>query len=188
MNNRWLWLIALIVVNSGWYIVSQQSATQEINRQGAEFSELREAELSSLLGGEVDYEIEHCFESINGGVYNASISVQQGSKTLYSWSGTTDEGCITFSSSAEEGEIIVVTQIEEGTQATASVTTWPIRDAFVIGVVLFSIATFIVAFGESFVRMLIKKKLDEVSLDATNQVQQDQPESNGIWQEPLRPQ
>ena len=95
---------------------------------------------------------------------------------------------MTFSSSAEEGDIVVFTQIEEGTQATTSVTTWPIRDAFVIGVVLFSVATLIVAFGESFVRVLIKKKLDEISLDATNQVQQDQPESNGIWQEPLRPQ
>ena len=37
-NNYWLWLVALILVNTGWYFVSQQSATQEINRPGADFS------------------------------------------------------------------------------------------------------------------------------------------------------
>ena len=58
-NNYLLWLIALLVVNTGWYFVSQQSATQEINRPGADFEEIREADLSSIVGTEIDYEIEH---------------------------------------------------------------------------------------------------------------------------------
>ena len=40
-KNYWLWLIALLVVNTGWYFVSEQSATQEINRPGADFEENR---------------------------------------------------------------------------------------------------------------------------------------------------
>ena len=186
-KNLWLWLAALIVVNSGWYFVSQQSATQEINRPGADFSESREAKLSNLMGDEIDYEIEHCFKSINGGVYNVSISIEQNSKTLYNWSGTTDDECVTYSSSAEEGEIVVLTQIEEGVQATTTVTTWPLQDAFILGTILFTIGTVIVAFGETFVRVLIKKKMEETSLDVTSQVQQPRIETDSIWQEPLRP-
>ena len=83
-NNYWLWAVALLLVNTGWYFVSQQNASQEINRPGAEFSESRDAELSVVYGSELDYEIVHCFESINGVVYNVSINIQQGSKTLYS--------------------------------------------------------------------------------------------------------
>ena len=52
-NSYWLWIIALIVVNAGWYVVSQQGAAQEINRPGADFSDSRDAELSSLVGSEV---------------------------------------------------------------------------------------------------------------------------------------
>ena len=61
-NNYWLWLVALILVNTGWYVVSQQSATQEINRPGADFSQSRDAELSSIIGNEIDYEIENEIE------------------------------------------------------------------------------------------------------------------------------
>ena len=154
-NSYWLWIIALIVVNAGWYVVSQQGAAQEINRPGADVSDSRDAELSSLVGSEVEYEIEHCFDSTNGGVYNASITVNQGSKTLYSWNGTTDEGCVTYSSKAEEGEIVVITYIEEGVEATTTLTTWPLKNAFTIGLVIFSIGTVVVAFGDTCVRTII---------------------------------
>ena len=185
-NSYWLWIIALIVVNAGWYVVSQQGAAQEINRPGADFSDSRDAELSSLVGSEVEYEIEHCFDSTNGGVYNASITVNQGSKTLYSWNGTTDEGCVTYSSTAEEGEIVVITYIEEGVEATTTLTTWPLKNAFTIGLVIFSIGTVVVAFGETFVRTIIKKKIDQEPLESTVQTSSFT-EPSGIWQDPLRP-
>tara|TARA_B000000441_G_C21562734_1_gene243923 strand:- start:42 stop:608 length:567 start_codon:yes stop_codon:yes gene_type:complete len=185
-NSYYLWIIALIVVNTGWYAVSQQGAVQEINRPGADFSESREGELSTLIGSEVDFEIEHCFESINGGVYNATITVESESETLYSWEGTTDEGCITYSSTSGEGEIIVVTIIEEGVETTTTLTTWPMKSAFIIGLILFSLCTVAVAFGETFVRALVKKKMDQEP--TSNSVKTDTfPESNGIWQDPVRP-
>jgi hypothetical protein len=55
-KNHTLWIIALIVVNSGWYIVTQQNASQEINRPGADFSEEREAEITAFVGDNSDYE------------------------------------------------------------------------------------------------------------------------------------
>jgi len=184
-NNYWLWLIALVLVNTGWYVVSQQSASQEINRPGADFSDSREAELSVMVGDELDYEIEHCFESINGGVYNVSINVQQGSNTLYTWEGDTDDGCVTFSSSADEGDIVVNTQIEEGVEVTTTLTTWPMKSAFVVGVVLFSLGTVAIAFGEKFVRFLIDRSQKEESESIENQTHLSA--SNDIWQDPIRP-
>ncbi len=183
--NYLLWLIALCVVNTGWYFVCQQSADQEINRPGADFSDSREAEISSLAGGEVDYEIEHCFKSTNGGVYNVSINVDMGSKTIYNWSGTTEDGCVVFSSSIEEGTVIVYTQIEEGVESTTSITTWPFRNAYLLGAIFFSIGTVILAFGESFVRHIVKQKLSAKTQNseetATQQTVNDQ-----IWQDPIR--
>ena len=55
--NHVLWIVAMLVVNSGWYVVSQQSASQEINRPGAEFSESRDADLTSIVGDESEYEL-----------------------------------------------------------------------------------------------------------------------------------
>lgn len=186
-NNYLLWLVALALVNTGWYFVSQQSALQEINRPGADFSESREGELSVMFGDELDYKIEHCFESINGGVYNVSINVQRGSQTLYTWEGDTNDGCITYTGSAQEGDIVVNTQIEEGVEATTTITTWPMKSAFLIGAVLFSVGTVIIAFGETFVRYLIKKRTSGDTTVLENQTSQYQSGGGGIWQDPLRP-
>ena len=185
-NNYWLWLIALLVVNSGWYFVSQQSAMQEINRPGADFSDSRDAELSSIFGNDVDYEIEHCFNSVNGSVQNVSLNIKQDSKTLYTWEGTTEDGCIIYSSTASEGEITVNTLIEEGVETTTSITTWPMKSGFVIGALLFSIGTVTVAFGESVVRFLINKR--KISTPETVvKTKQPTTSDNQIWQEPIRP-
>ena len=185
-NSYWLWIIALIVVNTGWYAVSQQGAVQEINRPGADFSESREGKLSTIIGSEVDYEIEHCFESINGGVHNASITIESDSEVLYSWEGDTDEGCITYSSTAGEGEFVVITIVDEGVDTTTTMTTWPMKNAFVMGLILFSLCTVAVAFGETFVRALVKKKMEQTHSVNTPQIESFS-QSNGIWQDPVRP-
>ena len=185
-NSYWLWIIALIVVNTGWYTVSQQGAVQEINRPGADFSESREGELSTLIGSDVDYEIEHCFESINGGLHNASITVESNSEALYTWEGDTDDGCITYSSTAGEGEFVVITIVDEGVETTTTLKTWPMKSAFVTGLILFSLCTVAVAFGETFVRALVKKKIDQNHSTATPQIESFS-QSNGIWQDPVRP-
>ena len=185
-NNYLLWLIALLVVNTGWYFVSQQSATQEINRPGADFEEIREADLSSIVGSEIDYEIEHCFESSNGRILSVNISIEQGADTLYSWSGTTEDGCVVYSSTADEGDITIVTQVEEGVKTKTMLKTWPLKSAFVGGALVFSIATVGLAFGETFVRFLIKRHMDK----STISVQETVPNNTaqlGIWQDPIRP-
>ena len=182
-----LWLIALLVVNTGWYVVSQQSATQEINRPGADFSDNREAEINSLLGEDADFQIEYCFESINGGIYNVSIEVQQDSKTIHSWNGTTDDQCMEYKSSAKKGEIVILTQIEDGVEVTTNLLTWPLSNALVPGIVLFTIGTVALAFGESFIRKLIKKKLDSQSLESLPEPAPSETIQTGIWQEPVRP-
>ncbi len=184
-NNYWLWLIALLVVNTGWYFVSQQSATQEINRPGADFAQSREAELSSIVGSDIEYEVEHCFESLNGQILSVNISIEQGKDTIYSWSGTTDDGCVIFSSSANEGEITVITDVEEGVETKTMITTWPLKGAFFIGVVLFSLGTIAVAFSETFVRYLIRQRMEKAAAEEQETVPATT-EASGIWQDPIR--
>ena len=88
-KNYIMWAIALVLVNSGWYFVSQQSASQEINRPGADFSENREAELTSIVGDQSRFELEFCFKSNNGEVYDVSIEIKKNSESIYFWNGTT---------------------------------------------------------------------------------------------------
>ncbi len=192
-KNHILWLIALLIVNSGWYFISQQSAGQEINRPGADFSGEREAKIGSIIGSSVDYELEHCFDSINGGVYEASIKVEFESVVIYSWNGTTDDGCITFSSTSEEGTLLITTELEEGGETTTTLYTWPLKSAIIPGVVIFSIGTLIVAYGETSVRALLRKRLEKIEADEkaiVGELIPNEPEvpTSLIWQEPKRPQ
>ncbi|MBT4982518.1 MAG: hypothetical protein HOM47_06265 [Euryarchaeota archaeon] len=192
-KNHILWLIALFIVNSGWYFVSQQSASQEINRSGADFSGEREAKIGTIIGTSVDYELEHCFDSVNGGVYEASIKVEFESVVVYSWNGTTDDGCITFSSTSEEGTLLITTELEEGGETTTTLYTWPLKSAIIPGAVLFSIGTLIVAYGETSVRTLLRKRFGNIEADGKAIAGELKPnetevQTSPIWQEPKRPQ
>ena len=67
-----------------------------------------------------------------------------------------------YKSSAKKGEIVILTQIEDGVEVTTNLLTWPLSNALVPGIVLFTIGTVALAFGESFIRKLIKKKLEMI--------------------------
>lgn len=185
--NYVLWLIAMIVVNSGWYVVSQQSANQEINRPGADFSESRNAELTSIIGDESDYELEYCFDSINGAVHNVSIAIIQNSETIFEWHGTTEEGCMNHSSNTEDGEIVVITYVEDGVDVTTNLYTWPMKSALLLGMFIFSIVTLVVAFAESVVRGVIKERMKNSAESTEATIIEQQNTTSGIWQEPVRP-
>ncbi len=186
-KNRVLWIIALVIVNSGWYAVSQQSASQEINRPGADFSGEREAKIVALVGDSGDYEIEHCFNSINGGVHNASIRVEMDSKVLYEWSGDTNDGCITYSSDTDEGTIVIFTDMEDGAESKTTLSTWPLKNALIPGVIIVSFGTLMVAYFETFVRVVIKKKIDKIDAMAIEATTEEVASTNSIWQDPVRP-
>ena len=187
-NNYILWTIALVLVNSGWYIVSQQSASQEINRPGADFSGNRDAELTSIVGDQSRFELEFCFDSNNGQVYDVSIEIKQGAESIYFWNGTTNDDCITHSDTVDEGEITVITLADESVDVTTTIFTWPMEEALVLGIILFSIGTIAAAYGERIVRKIIVKRMNKTesslpveSIDDSGQ------QTSGIWQEPVRP-
>ena len=186
-KNRVLWFIALIIVNSGWYAVSQQSASQEINRPGADFSGAREAKIVALVGDSSDFEIEHCFTSINGAVHNASIRVELDSKVLYEWSGDTDDGCVTYSSESDEGTIVIFTEMEDGAESKTTLSTWPLKNALIPGMIIFSLGTLLVAYLETLVRVVIKKKIEKIDAMAIETTTEEVTPTNSIWQDPVRP-
>ena len=189
-KNFILWVAALVVINTGWYNLSQQSVSQEINRPGADFAEIREAKIGGIIGDEADFEIKHCFESSNGGIYNVSIRIDQGTKTIYSWNGTTENDCVKFKSSSQKGEITIITQLEEGALATTNLKTWPFKEATYLGMIVFSLGMISIAYGESFVRKLIKKKIEKTISKKPVEIEANESSYSaptGIWQDPLKP-
>ena len=185
--NYVLWLVAMLVVNTGWYVVSQQKASQEINRPGADFSESRDAELTSVAGDKSDYELEYCFDSVNGVVHNVSIEIMQSSETIFLWNGTTDGECMIHSSTTEDGEIVVITYAGDSVDVTTTLHTWPMKSALLPGIFIFSLATFLVAFTESVVRGVIKERMKN-SVESKEAKPIEPPSAtSGIWQEPVRP-
>jgi len=182
----YLWVIALVIVNTGWFFVSQQSATQEINRPGADFSEKRDASISSIGSDSSEFEIYHCFESINGQELNASVKVQKGSVVLYSWEGTTNDDCITQSIESSDGDLVVITEVEEGAESTVSIVTWPMKSIFAVGVFVFTIGTVLVAYLEILVKNTIKNRLKKQPKSQTEDEQDLAIETTGIWQAPIK--
>ena len=171
-KNRVLWIIALVIVNSGWYAVSQQSASQEINRPGADFSSEREAKIVALVGDSSD---------------NASIRVELDSKILYEWSGDTDDECITYSSDTDEGTIVIFTDMEDGAESKTTLSTWPLKNALIPGIIIVSLGTLMVAYFETFVRVVIKKKIEKIDAMAIEATTEEVSPTNSIWQDPVRP-
>ena len=168
-------------------MVSQQKASQEINRPGAEFSESRDAELTSIVGGESDYELEYCFDSINGAVHNVSIEIVQSSETIFSWNGTTEQDCMIHSSTTDEGEIVVITYAGDGVDATTTIHTWPMKNALLPGVLIFSLATLLVAYAELVIRGVIKERMKNSTEEKVAKPVEQPTLTSGIWQEPVRP-
>ena len=189
-KNYILWILALLVINTGWYNLSKQSVNQEINRPGAEFSEVREANIGGLIGDEADFEIEHCFDSLNGGEYNVSIQVKQNTITLYEWNGTTENDCVKFKSSSGKGEIKIITEIEDGVTSTTNIKTWPLENLTYLGIVIFSVMTVTLAFAESFVRKYVVKKIENKTPVKNPEIAKSvitHSPPTGIWQDPIKP-
>lgn len=189
-KNYILWILALLVINTGWYNLSKQSVNQEINRPGAEFSEVREANIGGLIGDEADFEIEHCFDSLNGGEYNVSIQVKQNTITLYEWNGTTENDCVKFKSSSGKGEIKIITEIEDGVTSTTNIKTWPLENLTYLGTFIFSVMTVTLAFAESFVRKYVVKKIENKTPVKNPEIAKSvitHSPPTGIWQDPIKP-
>jgi len=110
------------------------------------------------------------------------------SEILYSWSGTTNADCMTFSSSSDEGTLTIITEIEEGVEATTTVYTWPLKNALIPGFLVFSIGTLLLAYGETIVRSLIRKRLEKIDALAVEEIIELEEKPSAIWQEPVRPQ
>ena len=181
-----IWTLALVIVNTGWFVISGQGAIQEINRPGADFAEEREANMVAVFSNEAEYEIEHCFTSNNGGTYNVSIKIESKSKVIYSWEGTTEDGCVSHSGDADVGEVTILTSIEDGVDAKASLETWPLKSTFIPGLFIFSILTVGVAYLEIFVRGHIIRKIEKIQEANVPEVTLNSMDDNGIWQEPIR--
>ncbi|RZD40038.1 MAG: hypothetical protein CXT71_02390 [Methanobacteriota archaeon] len=187
-KNQLMWVIALLIVNTGWIFLSGKMVPQEINRPGADFAENRAAELDPFFSDEIDYKIEYCFKSSNGVLLNYSLVIKQGSTVLFEDQGTTDDGCKTFSSTGKSGDLDFQTTVDSGIDSEVTLYTKPLGNVMWEGIFLFSIGTLVVAYLETGLRHKIKEKVDNRPQPKSSIPQELEPVQNeGIWQTPLRP-
>jgi hypothetical protein len=91
------------------------------------------------------------------------------------------------SSTTDEGEIVIITYAEDGVEVTTNLRTWPMKSALLPGIVIFSIATLVVAFAENVIRGVIKNRVKK-PIDSSDVKPSESPVvTSGIWQEPVRP-
>ena len=94
---------------------------------------------------------------------------------------------MTHFSTTDEGELVVITYVEDGVDVTTILHTWPMKSALLPGLFIFSLATILLAFIESVVRDVVKQKMKNTSEPIDTKPAELPEESSGIWQEPVRP-
>ena len=106
-------------------------------------------------------------------------------KIIYKWEGTTDDGCVTKLIESEDGKLVIYTAVDDGVQSTVTLVTWPLKSSFIPGVVLFSVLTIAVAYGEVFVKKVVKKKIEKAAVVETETVSVEvHQDTSSIWQVP----
>ena len=97
------------------------------------------------------------------------------------------DGCVTYSSDSDEGTLVVFTEMEDGAESKTTLVTWPLKSAFIPGMIIFSLGTLLVAYLETFVRAAIKKKIEKIDAMAIEATTEEVTPTNSIWQDPVRP-
>ena len=82
---------------------------------------------------------------------------------------------------------MIFTEMEDGAQSKTTLVTWPLKNTFIPGMIIFSLGTLFVAYLETLVRVVIKKKIEKIDAMAIEATTDEVAPTNSIWQDPVRP-
>lgn len=189
-RNQVFWIIALIGVNLLWGTIADNSATQDINRPGADFAPERQASVNSIIGeSAIPASLECDFSSEIGVEGEVGWSIMLDSQVIASWDGNSSESCVGWSGELSPGEYTILTTNVDGIDASVKLHLQPFEPIRWHGHIAFSILLFALGGGEIVVRMVIPKKIKKVKNEDEEIVEEASPpsiESQGIWQDPIR--
>jgi len=189
-KNTVAWIVILVLINIAWAFIADNTATQDINRPGAEFSSEREAEVSSLfVSGLIPAEITCSFITNNGQNRDVGYKMILDGKVIASWSGNSSEECKDWKGELSPGDYVFETTSFDDIDATISLHLQPFEPLRWYGHVILSVLLFVFGGAEIFVRKIIpekkKKKIPTTQIQIS--AEETPSQNEGIWQDPIRP-
>jgi hypothetical protein len=184
------WIVILILINVVWIFIADNTATQDINRPGAEFSSERESEVSSLFGlGPIPAEITCSFTTNNGQDLDVGYRLSLDGKTVASWSGNSSEKCKDWKGELAPGDYVFETTSFDDIDATISLHLQPFEPLRWYGHVILSVLLFVFGGAELFIRKILPERKEKESPTPQYQIiiEDTPPQNEGIWQDPIRP-
>ena len=165
--NLAMWVVALLIINIIWANIASNEASQQLNDRGFEFQEDREVSLQAVFGSDSKLPVTITSEFVHGDdpTRQADVSwrlIDSSGNVVLNWAGSTNEAA-SIDAELPPGEYTLNTTVEENIIAIQYLDVAPFAPIAMLGHVLLSLLLVGLAFGETIVRTLIAKRVEQSS-------------------------
>ena len=147
--------------------IASNEASQQLNDRGFEFQEDREVSLQAVFGSDSKLPVTITSEFVHGDdpTRQADVSwrlIDSSGNVVLNWAGSTNEAA-SIDAELPPGEYTLNTTVEENIIAIQYLDVAPFAPIAMLGHVLLSLLLVGLAFGETIVRTLIAKRVEQSS-------------------------
>lgn len=165
MFNLIMWVVALLIINIIWANVASNEATQQLNDRGFEFQEDRDVSLQAVFGSDSELPVTITSEFVHRDdpSLQANVSwrlIDDSGNVVLNWVGSTND-VASIDAELPPGEYTLNTTVEENIIAIQYLNVAPFAPIASMGHILLSSLLVVLAFGESTVRALVAKRLEQ---------------------------
>jgi len=165
MFNLVMWVVALLIINIIWANVASNEATQQLNDRGFEFQEDRDVSLQAVFGSDSELPVTITSEFVHRDdpSLQANVSwrlIDDSGNVVLNWVGSTND-VASIDAELPPGEYTLNTTVEENIIAIQYLNVAPFAPIASMGHILLSSLLVVLAFGESTVRALVAKRLEQ---------------------------
>lgn len=165
MFNLVMWVVALLIINIIWANVASNEASQQLNDRGFEFQEDRDVSLQAVFGSDSELPVTITSEFVHRDdpSLQANVSwrlIDASGNVVLNWVGSTND-VASIDAELPPGEYTLNTTVEENIIAIQYLNVAPFAPIASMGHILLSSLLVVLAFGESTVRALVAKRLEQ---------------------------
>lgn len=165
MFNLVMWVVALLIINIIWANVASNEASQQLNDRGFEFQEDRDVSLQAVFGSDSELPVTITSEFVHRDdpSLQANVSwrlIDASGNVVLNWVGSTND-IASIDAELPPGEYTLNTTVEENIIAIQYLNVAPFAPIASMGHILLSSLLVVLAFGESTVRALFAKRLEQ---------------------------
>lgn len=165
MFNLVMWVVALLIINIIWANVASNEASQQLNDRGFEFQEDRDVSLQAVFGSDSELPVTITSEFVHRDdpSLQANVSwrlIDASGNVVLNWVGSTND-IASIDAELPPGEYTLNTTVEENIIAIQYLNVAPFAPIASMGHILLSSLLVVLAFGESTVRALVAKRLEQ---------------------------